>query len=363
MNEHTTLSHPVLGDLKKEDFQQVVDGKQVDLFLLKNKKGSQVTITNFGGKVVSIHVPDKNGQWVDVVLGKSNLKDYMNNQEAYFGAICGRTANRIADGRFTLDGREYQLAINNGPNSLHGGIKGFNSVVWDARQIDEQTLELNYLSPDGEEGFPGNLEVTVVYRLTDENALEITYRAVTDQPTILNLTNHSYFNLSGEGDPFACDHELWLNADSYLPTSEVAIPFGNPESVRNTPFDFTAPHTIGERIEADDVQIRYGNGYDHNFVINKGNEELAYAAQARSPKTGIVMKVYTTEPGVQLYTANYLAGDFVGKNGHHYPKRSAFCLETQHYPDSIHHPDYPATVLRPDETFRSKTVYQFSVEH
>lgn len=353
----------ILGNLRKEDFQKTIDGKSVSLFVLNNHSGSQACITNFGGKIVTVFVTDKNGKFVDVVLGKSNIDDYMNDQEPYFGAICGRTGNRIAKGKFTLDGKEYQLAINNGPNNLHGGLKGFNSVVWDAKQIDDQTLELSYLSKDGEEGFPGNLKVTVIYTLTDSNELQIDYKATTDQTTILNLTNHSYFNLSGEGDTYVGDHDLQINADTYLPTDDVAIPLGDPQKVEGTPFDFRSPSKIGNKIEDDDTQIIYGNGYDHTFVINKAKEnDLAFTSKASSPKTGIVMETYTTEPGVQLYTGNYLDGSFKGKNGHTYPKRSAFCLETQHYPNSINHPAYPTVILKPGEEFNSKTVYKFSVK-
>jgi aldose 1-epimerase len=351
-----------LGGLDRKNFQKTIDGKPVDLYILSNQKGAEVSITNYGGKIVSIHVPDRKGNRVDVVLGKAALADYTNSQEPYFGAICGRTANRIANGRFSLEGKEYNLAVNNGPNSLHGGIKGFNSVVWDADQLDEQTLELTYQAKDGEEGFPGNLSVTVIYRLTDNNSLELEYKATTDKTTILNLTNHSYFNLSGEGDPYIGDHTLQINADYYLPTSDVAIPFGKPEPVEVTPFDFRTPHTIGERINEDFLQLIYGNGYDHNFIINHGGKGLVFAAKAVSPRTGIVLEVYTTEPGVQLYTGNYLEGNFPGKKGHPYPKRSAFCLETQHYPDSIHHPEYPSTILKPGEVFDSKTIFHFSVE-
>ncbi|GHT72677.1 aldose 1-epimerase [Bacteroidia bacterium] len=346
----------------KKDFEAIVDGKRTELFVLKNKNGLEMAVTNYGAKIVSLYVPDKTGKLVDVVLGKSSIQDYLNNQEPYFGAVCGRTANRIANGKFTLDGVEYHLAINNGPNSLHGGLKGFNAVVWDAKQLNEQTLQLTYLSKDGEEGFPGNLQVTVVYQLTDDNAVDITYHATTDKATVINLTNHSYFNLSGEGDSYIGDHELQIHADTFLPTSEVAIPYGQPEKVENTPFDFRTPHTIGERIEVQDTQLIFGNGYDHNFIINQAGQELIWAATAISPKTGIMMETYTTEPGVQLYTGNYLDGSFVGKNGHHYPKRSAFCLETQHYPDSIHQPEYPSVVLRPGETFNSRTSYRFSIK-
>jgi aldose 1-epimerase len=348
-----------LGELSKKDFRKTVDGKPVDLFILTNKKGFEVFITNYGAKIVSIFVPDKNGKLTDVVLGKATIDDYLNDQEPYFGAVCGRTANRIANGKFIIDSQEYKLAVNNGPNNLHGGIKGFNAVVWDVILFDDHTLELTYLSKDGEEGFPGNLTVTVTYSLTENNELIIDYKAVTDKATIINLTNHSYFNLSGAGDSYIGDHELQINADYYLPTSDVAIPLGNPESVEGTPFDFRSPHTIGERIDEEFTQLIYGNGYDHNFNINRTEEGLTFCAKATSPQTGIVLEVYTTEPGVQLYTGNYLEGNFPGKNGHTYPKRSAFCLETQHYPDSINHPDYPSVVLKPEKVFKSKTVFQF----
>lgn len=350
------------GNLNSKDFEKEINGKPVGLYVLNNKSGAQMSVINFGGKIVSVHVPDKDGNWVDVVLGKSNISDYQNDQEPYFGAVCGRVGNRIANGKFSLDGVEYQLAINNGPNSLHGGIVGFNSVVWDAKQLDDQTLELSYLSKDGEEGYPGNLKVVMTYRLTDDNAVEINYKATTDKATIINLTNHSYFNLAGEGDPYIGDQELQINAEYYLPTNDVAIPLGAPQRVEGTPFDFRSLHTMGERIEQDDTQLIYGNGYDHTFVINKAKEgALSFAAKAISPKTGIVLETYTTEPGVQLYTANYLDGSFVGKNGHTYPQRSAFCLETQHFPDSINHPDYPSVVLRPGEEFTSKTIYKFTI--
>jgi len=347
--------------MQAKDFEKIVDGKPVGLFTLKNKSGAEMSVTNYGAKIVSLHVPDKTGKLVDVVTGKSCIDDYLNDQEPFFGAICGRTANRIANGRFTLDGVKYQLETNNGSNNLHGGLKGFFAVVWDAKQIDKQTLELGYLSKDGEEGFPGNLQVSVTYKWTDENSLEIKYKAITDKTTILNLTNHSYFNLSGEGDPSILDHELQINADTFLPVNEVSIPLGKPENVENTPFDFRSLHTIGERIEDENTQLHYGKGYDHNFIINRADNELTFAAKAISPKTGIVMNTYTTEPGLQLYTGNCMDGGFIGKNGHRYPFRSAFCLETQHYPDSINQPDYPSIVLRPGEVFASRTVYRFSI--
>ncbi len=342
--------------MQAKDFEKIVDGKPVGLFTLINTSGAAMFVTNYGAKIVSLHVPDKNGKLVDVVMGKSRIDDYLNDQEPFFGAICGRTANRIANGRFMLDGIKYQLAINNPPNNLHGGAKGFFAVV----QTDKQTLELSYLSKDGEEGFPGNLQVNVTYKWTNENSLEIRYKAVTDKTTILNLTNHSYFNLSGEGDSSILDHELQINADTFLPVNEVSIPFGKPAEVENTPFDFRSPHTIGERIEEENTQLHYGKGYDHNFIINRIDKELTFAAKAISPKTGIMMETYTTEPGLQLYTGNCMDGSFIGKNNHRYPFRSAFCLETQHYPDSINQPGYPSIILRPEEFFLSKTVYRFT---
>ncbi len=357
MNKTTTI-----GKLTKENFQQTVDGKSVDLFILSNKNGLEMSVINYGAKIVSLHVPGKNGEMVDVVLGHNSIAEYLISKEPYFGAACGRTGNRIAKGKFTLEGKEYTLAVNNGPNNLHGGLKGFNAVVWDAKQIDSQTLELKYLSRDGEEGFPGNLFTTIIYKLTDDNAVEIDYKATTDKTTIVNLTNHSYFNLSGAGDPYIGDHLLTINADTYLPTDDTAIPYGKPEKVEGTPMDFRTPHEIGARINDNFQQLIYGKGYDHTYILNKKGLEMSLCAKAVSLKTGIVMETYTTEPGVQLYTGNWMTGEFVAKEGKRYPMRSAFCLETQHYPDSINKPEYPSVVLRPGETFSSQTVYKFSIE-
>ena len=346
-----------------DTFQKIVDGRQTGLYTLTNENGCEVTVTNYGAKIVSLMVPDKSGTLVDVVLGHNTIDEYLTSEEAYFGAVCGRTANRIAKGRFSLEGEAYQLAVNNGPNALHGGIKGFNAVVWEVKKLTGQSIELFYLSPDGEEGYPGNLSVTITYILTDDNALDIHYKATTDKTTILNLTNHSYFNLSGQGDPSVGDHWMKLNADSYLPTDNTAIPYGNAESVKGTPFDFTEPHTIGERIEDDFEQLHFGKGYDHTFILNKGaQDEYSYAGYCLSPKTGIKMDIYTTEPGMQVYTGNWMTGNFAGKNGKRYPARSAVCFETQHYPDSINKPQYPSVVLRPTDTFGSRTTYRFSVE-
>lgn len=347
-----------------EAFEKIVDGKQTGLYTLTNKAGSEVTITNYGAKIVSLMVPDKNGLLTDVVLGHSSIDEYLISEEPYFGAVCGRTANRIAGGRFSLEGKEYRLAVNNGPNSLHGGLKGFNAVVWDVRNVTSESIELFYFSPDSEEGFPGNLSVMVTYTLTDDNALELHYQATTDKTTILNLTNHSYFNLSGEGDPYIGDHLLMLNADVYLPTDATAIPYGDPAPVKDTPMDFTKPYAIGARINDDFEQLHFGKGYDHTYIINKPSGDDVhhhYAGYCQSPKTGIKMEIYTTEPGLQLYTGNWMTGRFKAKNGHCYPERAAVCFETQHFPDSINKPAYPSVILKPGEQFDSRTTYQFTL--
>ncbi|MBO5225236.1 MAG: galactose mutarotase [Parabacteroides sp.] len=357
-NEHT------LSGLAVANFNKQIDGKETMLCILTNSKGAELSITNYGAKIVSLMVPNRDGEFVDVVTGHNTIDEYLTSEEPYFGAICGRYGNRIAKGKFILDGILYdKLALNNGPNSLHGGIKGFNSVVWDLKQIDQQTVELKYTSIDGEEGFPGNLNTTVTYHLSNDNEVIITYQATTDKPTILNLTNHSYFNLSGQGNPSVYNHSLMINADYYLPTDETAIPYGPKEKVEGTPMDFRTPHEVGERIDEEFEALKFGKGYDHTYILNKENEnELSFCARCSSPITGIVMECYTTEPGVQLYTGNWMTGNFVGKNGQRYPARAALCLETQHFPNSPNNPDYPSVTLRPDDTFRSQTIYKFSVE-
>ena len=354
------INKTTVAGLKQADFQRVVDNKLVDLYILNNKNGLEMSVINYGAKIVTMHVPDRNGKLIDIVTGHNNIDEYLLSQEPYFGAVCGRVANRIAKGGFTLDGIEYKLAINNGPNHLHGGLKGFNAVVWDAKQIDKQTVELTYISPDGEEGYPGTLTTKITYRLSDNNSVEIDYEAQTDKATIVNLTNHSYFNLSGAGDPYIGDHLLTINASLYLPTDATAIPYGDPEPVAYTPMDFSALHTIGERIEANFQQLIFGKGYDHSYILNKQKDELSLCATASSPKTGITMDVFTTEPGVQLYTGNWMTGEFAGKYGRRYPMRSAFCLETQHFPDSINKTQYPSVVLRPGEQFKSKSSFKFN---
>ena len=350
-----------LSGLLATNFSKTVDGKEVFLCVLINARGSELAVTNYGAIIVSLMVPDRNGKMTDVVTGYCSLEDYFTSEKSYLGAICGRYGNRIAQGRFTLDDVVYdKLAVNNGPNHLHGGAKGFDAVVWDMNQKDNQTVELTYVAADGEEGYPGTLTTTIIYCLTDDDELIITYRAETDKPTVLNLTNHTYFNLSGSGDSSIYDHQVTINADYYLPTDDTSIPFGPPEKVENTPMDFRTPHAIGERIGDKFEQLIFGNGYDHTYIINKQPGELVFAVRCLSPKTGIVMDVFTTEPGVQMYTGNWLSGDYPGKYGHRYPQRSAVCFETQHYPDSPNKPDYPTTVLRPGEEFTSQTVYKFS---
>ena len=353
-----------LSGLDPAHFQSIVDGKQVNLYVLVNKNGCELTLTNYGARIVSLMVPDKDGKMVDVVTGHNNIQEYLSSEEPCFGATCGRYANRIAKGKFMIDGVLYdKLAINNGPNCLHGGIKGFNLHVWDANQLDEHTVEFSRLSPDGEEGFPGNMQVKVTFQLTDDNAVDITYHAETDKPTVINLTNHSYFNLSGAGDPYIGDHLLCIDADYYLPTDDTAIPYGEKAPVKGTPMDFKKMYEVGSRINEPFEQLIYGKGYDHTYILNKKHAgDFAFCAECVSPKTGIVMDVFTTEPGVQLYTANWMTGNFIGKNGQRYPMRAAICLETQHFPDSPNHESYPSVVLRPQEVFESHTQYKFSIK-
>jgi|SRR4051812_9366075 len=351
--------HPV----KKESFGSV-EGNPVDLYTLTNAHGLEARVTNFGGAIISLRVPDNKGQFADVVLGFDKVEDYATN-EPNFGVIIGRYGNRIAKARFTLDGKEYKLAANNGPNTLHGGIKGFSKAIWKAEPFQNSKgtgLVFTYTSKDGEEGFPGNLTTKVTYTLTDKNELIFDYQATTDKPTPVNLTQHSYFNLKGEGQGDILGHELMLNADRFTPVDENIIPTGELRPVKNTPFDFTKATAIGARINADDEQIKLGRGYDHNFVINRESSKLELTARVLEPETGRVLEVYTTEPGVQFYSGNFLNGKLTGKNGHAYQQRDGFALETQHYPDSPNHPEFPNTILRPGKTYRSETIYKFSVK-
>lgn len=343
-------------------FKGNIGGKAVELYVLKNKNGAQTAITNYGGRVVSLWVPDKNNEFKDVVLGYDNLKSYQKKGEPFFGALIGRYGNRIAGGKFTLDGRTYQLQLNDGVNTLHGGFNGFFSQVWDAKKINDQTLELDYFSKDGEAGYPGNLTVKVIYELTNDNELKISYTATTDKNTVVNLTNHAYFNLNGAGDSTITDHLLMINADGYTPVDSTLIPTGKIEKVAGTPFDFNKATLIGERINNTDQQLKYGKGYDHNFVLRKG-KGLHKVATVTSPKTGIVMDILTEEPGLQFYSGNFLTGeDKDGKGKISYPHRSAFCLETQHFPDAPNQSAFPTTVLKPGETYKTVTIYRFSLQ-
>ncbi|HKS08880.1 MAG TPA: aldose epimerase family protein [Pyrinomonadaceae bacterium] len=344
-------------------FGKTADGHNVQIYTLRNRNGMEARITNYGGIVVSLTAPDRDQKFTDVVLGYNTLDDYMNPPFPYFGAIIGRYGNRIAKGRFTLNGVEYKLAVNNGENHLHGGLVGFDKVIWGAQQRNSAAgpaLLLSYVSKDGEEGYPGNLRVTIVYTLTNTNELKINYTASTDKDTVINLTHHSYFNLAGEGNGDILDHRVVLKASRFVPTDAGSIPTGALKSVAGTPFDFLSAHTIGERINQDDEQLKFGNGYDHTWVINGRNGVLRQAASVYESTSGRVMEVWTTEPGVQFYTGNFLDGSRPGKSGKPYPRRSGFCLETQHYPDSPNRPNFPTTTLRKGTTYRSTTIYRFS---
>jgi aldose 1-epimerase len=353
------------GSTTKSSWGKTPDGEQVDLYTLTNKNGVEAAITTYGGAVVSLKVPDRQGQVGDVVLGFDSVGGYVDNK-SYFGAIIGRYGNRIGHAQFTLDGKTYKLAKNNGENTLHGGIKGFNKAVWAAKEIPAeggQALELSYLSKDGEEGFPGNLQVRVIYTLTDSNELKVEYFATTDKKTVVNLTNHSYFNLAGPGSGDILGHILTMEADQFTPVDSGLIPTGELRDVSGTPFDFRTPTPIGARIQSDDEQIKLGGGYDHNFVLRrKPGAPISLGARVVEPKTGRIMEVWTTEPGVQFYTGNFLDGSAHGKGGIAYTKRSAFCLETQHFPDSPNQPKFPSVVLNPGERYHTTTIYKFSTE-
>jgi aldose 1-epimerase len=350
--------------VRKEAFGKTGDGRPVALYTLTNSNGMEVRAMTYGGIIVSIRVPDKNGKIADVVLGYDTVDGYLVNP-SYFGAVVGRYANRIANGAFTLDGVKYTLAKNDGPNSLHGGLVGFNKRLWEAKEFKNAKgvgVSLSYLSKDGEEGYPGNLKVKVTYTLTDENQLIIDYQATADKATPLNISQHSYFNLAGEGSGDILGHEMMLNADRFTPVDKTLIPTGELRPVQGGPFDFTKSTAIGARINSDDEQMVFGRGYDHNFVLNRKDDSLTLAARAHEPASGRVLEVYTTEPAVQFYSGNFLDGSLVGKQGHAYKLRNGFCLETQHYPDSPNHPDFPSTIVRPDKGFQSQTVFKFSTE-
>jgi aldose 1-epimerase len=342
------------------------EGSQVDLYTLRNAKGLEARIINYGGIVVSLKVPDRNGQFGDVVLGFDDLNGYLSPEflksNPYFGALIGRYGNRIGKAKFTLDGKVCALAANNGPNHLHGGIKGFDKVVWEARPLqgEEPSLELHYLRKDGEEGYPGNLNVTAVYTLTNDNGLKIEFTAVTDKDTVVNLTHHSYFNLAGKGDILG--HEVMINADKFTPVDSTLIPTGELRAVAGTPFDFTSPAAIGARINQDNEQLKFGKGYDHNWVINKPAGEFGVMARVYEPTSGRVLEVLSTEPGLQFYSGNFLDGALKGRGGWVYQFRNGFCMEPQHYPDSPNKPDFPSVVLKPVQTYRNTIIYRFSTK-
>lgn len=350
--------------MDRQVFGKTSDGSEVYIYTLKNARGMEARITNYGAILVSLTAPDKNGELADVVLGYDSLSKYIANSP-YFGAIVGRYGNRIGHAKFNLKGHEYSLAANNGPNTLHGGVKGFDKVVWNVNEADSKagkSIALTYTSKDGEEGFPGNLSVEVIYTLTQKNELRLDYAATTDKPTVLNLTHHSYFNLAGAGNGNILSHILYLDADRYTPVDSTLIPTGEFAPVKGTPLDFTKPTTIGARINETNDQLKYGIGYDFNWVLNKKGSEFKLAARVEEPGTGREMEVYTTEPGIQFYSGNFLDGSAIGKGGKKYGYRYGFCLETQHFPDSPNKPEFPSTELDPGQKFTSTTVYKFSAK-
>jgi aldose 1-epimerase len=351
-NKQGKKKEPVM----KEAFGKTAEGTPVDLYTLTNKSGMTAKIMTYGATLISLNVPDKSGKMADVVLGFNTLEPYLKGHP-FFGSIAGRVANRIAKGKFTLEGKEYTLAVNNGPNSLHGGLKGFDKKVWKASVVKGEAPGVQFAlkSPDGEEGYPGTLNTTVTYTLTDENEIKIEYTATTDKPTPVNLTNHSYFNLAGKGDVLS--HVVQIFAEKYTPVDDTMIPTGELRNVQGTPFDFLTPRTIGERIEKTG-----GNpaGYDHNYVLNAGGRTLGLAAEVYDPTSGRVMRAFTTEPGMQFYTGNFLDGTLKGKTGELYQKQAGFCFEMQHFPDSVNQPSFPSTILNPGDTYKQTTIYAFS---
>jgi aldose 1-epimerase len=341
-------------------FDSVINGKKTSLFYLTNKNNLKAAITNYGARMVSLLVPDKTGKHRDIILGFNSLNGFINSGEKYYGAIVGRYGNRIARGKFKLDGKSYQLDINNSPNTLHGGSTGFHSRIWDAIQVDSQTVALSYVSADGEEGYPGTVTTKVVYTLTDNDELRIDYEIKTDKKTIINITNHNFWNLNGEGSGTINQHDLMIEATTYNPVDSTLIPLGI-KSVSGTAFDFITFHKIGERLDTGDLQIKYGKGYDHNFILDKGiTVEPGLAAIVKGDLSGIAMEIYTTEPGIQFYGGNFMQGKNTLKSGAKDDYRTAFCLETQHFPDSPNQPDFPSTILVPGKMYKSTTIHKFN---
>jgi aldose 1-epimerase len=359
-------AEPMTAGIEKSDFGKTDDGTPVDLYTLTNVHGLKAKIMTYGGIITELDVPDRDGKMGDIVLGFDDLKGYLAGHP-YFGAIIGRVANRVAKGKFTLNGKEYTLAVNNGPNSLHGGKKGFDKVVWKFKPNDPKdgkAVELTYVSKDGEEGYPGTLTATVVYTLTDDDTLRIDYTATTDKATPVNLTNHSYFNLAGPASGDILGHEIMIAADKYTPVDDTMIPTGEIKAVKGTPFDLTTPTKIGAHIDElkPNPATKDPGGYDINYVLRGGDKQPALAARVTEPKTGRIMEVYTTEPGLQFYTGNFLDGTNKGKGGVVYKQRQAFCLEADHFPDSVNHPDFPSTILEPGKTYTQTTIYKFSAK-
>lgn len=347
--------------ISEESFKRVHDGKEISLYTLKNRNGLICQLTNYGAIIVSLYVPDRKGNLDDIVQGYDTIDEYIQGNGPYMGAICGRCANRIAEGKFRLYNRDYTLAVNNGPNHIHGGIKGFSRVVWDVIRYDPASLQLLYLSSDGEEGYPGNLRVTVTYTLTDRNELRLDYSASSDKTTVVNLASHSYFNLGGEGSGSIYHHDLMINGSFFTPTDNTNIPTGEIISVKGTPMDFTRPRKIGEDVDKDDEQLRYGAGYDHNWVLNHRTGTLGLASTAYESKSGRLMEIRTTQPGVQLYTANWIDNE-KGKGGKKYQRRWAFCLETQHFPDAVNKPHFPSTILKQGKEYRHMVIHKFDIK-
>lgn len=348
--------------LETKNFDTIIDGKKVNLYWIGNKD-IKASFTNYGGRLVSLLVKDKTGKPVDVVVGFNSAKGFKNSTEPYFGATIGRVGNRIAKGKFTLEGKQYQVPLNNGKNALHGGVKGFQDVVWDAEKVNENTLVFSYVSPDGEQGFPGNLKVKVTYTITDDNSIKMEYEATTDKTTIVNLTNHAFFNLNGEGSGTILNHELQIYANEFTPVDEGLIPNGELKSVKNTPFDFISQHTIGERIETKDEQLTFGKGYDHNYVLNGTKKNgLNHAATISGDQSGITMDIFTQEPGLQFYSGNFMQSKNTMKSGLKDDFRTAFALETQHFPDAPNQPKFAPIVLKPGQKYHTVSYYQFSVK-
>lgn len=360
---NTNETHYACG-LKKEDFQTTVNGKKTDLYVLRNASGNEVALTNYGGAIVAIMVPGRDGQLANVIQGHDNIQDVIHSPEPFLSVLIGRYGNRIKEGKFQLNGKQYQLAVNDGPNHLHGGPTGFHTRVWDANQVNDHAVVLKHISSYGEEGFTGELTVWVAYTWTDDNELIIKYMATTNKKTIVNLTHHAFFSIQGIANPTPTINDIVceINADFYLPIDKVSIPTGEILKVEGTPFDFRTPKPIGQDIDADNEQIKNGQGFDHNYVLNKKEEgELSYAAKITDPASGRTMEVYTTEPGLQMYTGNFLAG-ISGQFGATFPRRSAVCFEAQHFPDSPNRPYFPSVQLQPGQEYRQKTIYKFGVD-